>query len=88
MAYHSIFHLDCTAIFPACQFNCARCAGEIQSTLMQVPGVAHLHLEGEGTDAKLIIAHDPSQVTCDQLAAVLERLPSFCRASFAPTVLG
>jgi hypothetical protein len=88
MMHRSAFHLDCTAIFPACRFDCTKCMAEVQSTLAQTPGVAGLHTEGQGADARLIIEHDPAQASPEQLLETLGRLPSFCRASFVPTVLG
>jgi hypothetical protein len=88
MIHRSVFHLDCTAIFPACRFDCARCMTEIRSVLAEVPGATGLHTEGQGAEARLIIVHDPSRVTPEQLLEHLCRLPSFCRASFVPTLLG
>jgi len=88
MAHRSAFHLDCTAIFPDCRFECTRCMSEIQSVFAQIPGIDSLHMEGEGADARIIIVHDPLQVTTEQLADVFKRLPSFHKASFAPTLLG
>jgi hypothetical protein len=88
MTYRSAFHLDCTAIFPACRFDCARCLTEIRSVFTRIPGVAGLDREGEGADARLIIVHDPFQVTTEQLSDFLRRLPSFCQASFTPTLVG
>jgi hypothetical protein len=88
MAHRSAFHLDCTAIFPACRFDCAKCTAEIRSVLARIPGVTGLHTEGEGADARLIIVHDPSQATLEQLIGLLRRLPSFCQASFVPTLVG
>lgn len=88
MPHHSAFHLDCTAIFPACRFDCARCLDEIQSVFTAMPGVTGLHLEGEEAQARLIVAHDPALVTVEQLTEVFRRLPSFYRASFVPTLVG
>jgi hypothetical protein len=88
MAHRSAFHLDCTAIFPACRFDCAKCMAEIRSVFARIPGVTALHLEGEGADARLIIVHDPSETTSEQLLQTLRRLPSFYRASFVPALLG
>ncbi len=88
MPHHSVFHLDCTAIFPACRFDCVRCLAEIQSVFTALPGVTALHLEGEGAQTRLIVAHDPTVVTAEQLTDVFRRLPSFYRASFAPTLVG
>jgi hypothetical protein len=88
MPHRSAFHLDCTAIFPACQFDCARCLAEIQSIFTALPGVTGLHLEGEGAQTRLLVAHEPTVVTVEQLTEVLRRLPSFYRASFVPTLVG
>jgi len=88
MAQRSAFHLDCTAIFPACRFDCARCMKEIQSVFARIPGVDGVRAEGEGADAKLIIVHDPSQVAAEQLLGIFRRLPSFHEASFVPTLVG
>jgi hypothetical protein len=88
MTHRSVFHLDCTAIFPVCRFDCGRCMTEIRSVFARIPGVTGLHTEGEGADTRLIIVHDPSQVTSEQLLEDLRRLPSFCQASFTPTLLG
>jgi hypothetical protein len=88
MAHRSAFHLDCTAIFPACRFDCARCLTEIQAVFLGLPGVTGLHMEGGGADARLILEHDPTRVTPEQLMETLKRLPSFYRPSFTPTLLG
>ena len=88
MAQRSAFHLDCTAVFPACRFDCARCLAEIRSVFAGIAGVTGLHLEGEDAEARLIIAHDPSVATVEQLITLLRRLPSFCQASFVPTLVG
>ena len=88
MTHRSAFHLDCTAIFPDCRFECAKCLREIESVFGRIPGVDGLRTEGEGADARLIVVYDPSQVTEEQLMQAFRRLPSFCRASFTPTLLG
>jgi hypothetical protein len=87
-AHRSVFHLDCTALFPDCRFECANCLQEIHSVFAQIPGVDCLRMEGEGAEARLSIIHDPVQVTPEQLLDLLRRLPSFHRASFVPTLLG
>ncbi len=88
MAHRSVFHLDCTAIFPACKFECAKCLEEVRSVFTRIPGVEDLCTAGEGADARLIVAHDPVRVTAAQLLEILGRLPSFSEASFVPTLLG
>ena len=88
MVHRSAFHLDCTALFPDCRFQCPKCWEEIRSVFAQMPGVSDLYTEGQGADARLIIVHDPSQVTAEQLMSILKRLPSFHKAFFTPTLLG
>ena len=88
MPQRSAFHLDCTAVFPACRFDCARCLAEIRSVFAEIPGVTDWHLEGEGAEARLIVVHDPAVVTVEQLTALLRRLPSFYQASFVPILVG
>jgi hypothetical protein len=88
MAHRSAFHLDCTAVFPACRFDCTKCIAEIRSVFLRIQGVTGLHAEGQGVEARLIIVHDPSTVTAEQLMEVFKRLPSFYRASFTPALLG
>ena len=88
MVHRSAFHLDCTALFPDCRFECAKCLREIRSVFGQIPGVNSLDTESRGADARLIIVHDPSQVTADQLMDILRRLPSFHRTFFTPSLLG
>ena len=88
MTHRSVFHLDCTALFPDCALGCQRCREEIRSVLTRLPGVAGLYLEGDGADARLIVTHDPSQVTAEHLLDVFRGLPSFHAASFVPTLLG
>ena len=88
VVHRSAFHLDCTGLFPDCRFECVNCLREIHAVFAHVPGVDRLHMEGEGADARLMIVHDPSQVTAEQLLDILKRLPSFHRVSFTPTLLG
>lgn len=88
MMHQSAFHLDCTAIFPECRFDCAKCLREIGSVFGQIPGVNGVRMEGEGADAMLIVMHDPLQITEEQLLTVFGGLPSFYRASFIPTLMG
>ena len=88
MAHRSAFHLDCTALFPECQFHCAKCLSEIQSVFADLPGVDSLHTEGQDAETRLIITYDSCQVTPEQLLDLFKRLPSFYRASFIPTLVG
>ena len=88
MAQRSAFHLDCTAVFPDCRFECTKCLEEVRSVLTRIPGVEGLGTAGDGADTRLIIVHDPGRVTAEQLLEILGRLPSFTQASFVPSLLG
>ncbi len=56
--------------------------------LYRILGVGGLHTEGQGADARLMVVHDPAQVTADQLPDLLKRLPSSHKAFLVPTLLG
>ncbi|MBM4026590.1 MAG: hypothetical protein FJ280_14495 [Planctomycetes bacterium] len=88
LAHRSVFHLDCTGIFPDCRFECTRCLREIQDVVAHIPGVESLHTQGAGADARLIVVHDPAQITAEQLMDAFRHLPSFHKVSFVPTLLG
>ena len=77
MITRSAFSLDCTAIIPECEFNCAKCLKEIQCVLGKMRGVDKTYTQGEGEDMKLIVEHDASNVTVEYLMETFGRLPSF-----------
>ena len=78
----STFSLDCTAIIPECEFNCAKCLKEIRSVLGRMQGVDKVYTLGEGKDAKLVVEHDASNVTVEYLMETFGRLPSFYEGFF------
>lgn len=82
MITRSVFSLDCTAIIPECEFNCAKCLKEIQSVLGRMQGVDKAYTQGEGKDMKLIVEHDASKVTDEYLMETFGRLPSFYEGFF------
>jgi copper chaperone CopZ len=86
MIKRSPFHLDCTPIIPECEFKCAKCVREIESVLGEMEGVDKCYLEGEGKDTKVIVEHDPSMVTVEQLMEAFRGLPSFYRGFFVPEI--
>jgi hypothetical protein len=60
---------------------------EIQSVLGEIEGVAKSYIEDEEAGARLIVEHDPSKVTVEQLMDALRRLPSFYKGFFVPELL-
>jgi copper chaperone CopZ len=88
MPSRSAFHLDCTPLTPECGFECSKCIQEIESTVTSIQGVSKVYIEGEGADQKLIVEHDPTTVTAEQLIDIFKGLPSFYEGFFIPTVIG
>jgi copper chaperone CopZ len=87
MNSRSAFDLDCSAIIPDCGYNCPKCIQEIESTLTSMQGVHRIYIEAEGQEQKLIVEHDPTMVTVEQLIDAFKRLPSFYEGSFIPTLI-
>lgn len=87
MITRSTFHLDYIPIIPDCQFKCAKCIQEIQSILGEMQGVDKSYTDGEGKETKLIVEHNPSSVTVEQLMDKLGSLPSFHKGFFVPELL-
>ena len=83
MTNRSAFHLDCTAILAECGSTCGRCIEEMQSVFGRMPGVSRFYREGPG----VVVEHDPSVVTVEQLLDVFRGLPSFYRSHFIPSML-
>jgi hypothetical protein len=82
MTSHSAFHLDCTPILAECGCKCAKCIGEMQSVFGRIQGVSRFYREGPG----VVVEHDPSVVTVEQLMDVFRSLPSFYRSHFIPSM--
>ena len=87
MITRSVFSLDCTAIIPACEFNCAKCLMEIQSVLGKMQGVDKAYTQGQGKDTKLIVEHDASNATVKYLMQTFGCLPSFYEGFFVSELL-
>jgi hypothetical protein len=82
MTSRSAFHLDCTAILAECGCKCGRCIEEMQSVFGGMSGVSKFYREGPG----VVVEHDPSVVTVEQLMDVFRDLPSFYRSHFIPSM--
>jgi hypothetical protein len=83
MTSRTAFHLDCTPIIPACEFNCARCIEEMETVFGGTRGVSKFYREGDG----VIVEHDASVVTAEQLMDIFRGLPSFHQTHFVPSVM-
>ncbi len=77
------FHLDCTPIIPACGSTCAKCIGEMEAVFGGTRGVSAFYREGDG----VVVEHDASVVTAEQLMDVFRGLPSFYESHFVPSVM-
>ncbi|MHC4207436.1 MAG: heavy-metal-associated domain-containing protein [Planctomycetota bacterium] len=87
MNSRSAFDLDCHPVIPECGFECPRCIQEIESVLTSMQGVSKVYMEGEGQEQELIVEHDPTTVTVEQLIDVFKDLPSFYEGFFIPTLI-
>jgi len=83
MTSRTAFHLGCRPIIPACGFNCGKCIGEMKTVFDGTRGVSAFYREGDG----VVVEHDASVVTAEQLMAVFRRLPSFYESHFVPSVM-
>jgi hypothetical protein len=83
MNQRTAFHLDCRPIIPACGFNCGRCIGEMKTVFGGTRGVSKFYREGDG----VVVEHDASVVTVEQLMEVFRGLPSFYDNHFIPSVM-
>ena len=87
MNIRSAFDLDCHPVIPECGFECPKCIQEIETTLTAINGVSKVYMEGEGQEQKLIVEHDPTTATVEQLIEVFKGLPSFYEGFFIPTLI-
>lgn len=79
----SVFHLDCTAIIAECGCKCARCIEEMKSVFGGTPGVSRFYREGDG----VVVEHNASVISVEQLMDIFRRLPSFHRSHFVPSMM-
>jgi len=69
MMTRTAFEIDCEPVIPECRFACSNCIQEIEATLAREAGVTKV-LMGEGAEeGKVIVEHDPTAATVDQLLA-------------------
>lgn len=87
MNIRSAFDLDCHPVIPECGFECPKCIQEIESTLTAIDGVSKVYMEGEGQEQELIVEHDLTTATIEQLIDVFKGLPSFYEGFFIPTLI-
>ncbi len=87
MNIRSAFDLDCHSVILECGFKCPKCIQEIESVLTSMQGVSKVYMETEGQEQKLIVEHDPTTATVEQLIDVLKGLPSFYEGFFIPTLI-
>jgi len=83
MISRTAFHLDCTGIIAECGCACGRCIEEMKSVFGKVRGVGRLYREGDG----VVVEHDASVVTAEQLLEVFGGLPSFYSRRFIASVM-
>ena len=79
--------MDCAVIIGQCGFECAKCLDEIQCVLDKIEGVKKSYTQGQGENMKLIVEHDPSNVTVEYLIETFGRLPSFYKGFFVSELL-
>ncbi|MDD5454893.1 MAG: heavy-metal-associated domain-containing protein [Candidatus Ratteibacteria bacterium] len=87
MNNRSVFKIDCSSIIPECGFKCSKCIKEIEDTLTSMEGVSKVYMEGKAENTKLIVEHDASIITVEQLMETFKKLPSFYEGFFTPTLI-
>jgi hypothetical protein len=83
MNNRSVFNLDCTGVIPECGFDCNKCIKEMESVFSKTKGVDKFYQEGEG----VVVEHDPSIITAEQLISIFKGLPSFYKGFFIPKLI-
>lgn len=83
MISRTAFHLDCTPVLAECGCKCGRCLEEMKTVFGRMAGVSKFYRE----DLGVVVEHEASVVTVEQLLDVFRGLPSFYRSHFVPTVL-
>jgi len=83
MTNRAAFYVDCTPIIPACGFTCDKCIKEMTTVFGGMRGVRRFYREGDG----VVVEHDASVVTAEQLMDIFRGLPSFYQSHFVPSVM-
>ena len=87
MTTRTAFEIDCNPVIPECGFVCVKCVEEIENILTSIYGVDKVYVEELAEEGKLIVEHDLSVATVDQLIETLKILPSSYEGFFIPTVI-
>ena len=87
MLDHSVFYIDCSPIIPECEFQCTKCFQEMLSAFDAVKGVAKFYTKGAGEDTQIVVEHDTSTVSAEELMDTFKRLPTFYKGFFVPKLL-
>jgi len=86
MATRTAFDIDCNPVIPECGFACPKCIQEIETALTCKDGVSKVYM-GEGAEeGRIIVEHDSTVTTVDQIIQALSMLPSRYEGFFIPTV--
>ena len=83
----SAFHIDCIPVIPECEFQCTRCLQEMFSVFDAMQGVSTIRKEDKGEDTQIVVEHDTSTVSTEELMDTFKRLPSFYKGFFVPKLL-
>lgn len=70
-------------MIPECGFNCDKCIKEIESVLSKTKGADKFYREGDG----VVVEHDTSIITAEQLISIFKCLPSFYEGFFIPKLI-
>ena len=87
MITRTVFEIDCNPVIQECGCACKKCAEEIESILAGKYGVSKVHLEELAEEGKIIVEHDLTVATVDQLIETLKILPSSYEGFFIPIVI-
>ena len=87
MITRTVFEIDCNPVIQECGCLCEKCAEEIESILTGKYGVSKVYLEELAEEGKIIVEHDLTVATVDQLIETLKILPSSYEGFFIPIVI-
>lgn len=87
MLAESLFHLDCHPVIPECGFQCDKCVGEIRSVLKGMDGVSEVSRGRRGEIDGIVVQYDPERIGVDDLMGTFQKLPSFYKRHFRPSLL-
>ncbi len=82
-----VFHLDCSEITPECDRRCDDCISEMKEAFENLEGIREFATEGKGEITKVVIEHETTEVSLEELMGMFEKLPSRFKASFKPSLV-